>query len=313
MATNIFMQATLTSTEISTTNMADIIERVISKSGDFFGVACNTTDLVSEACRRHDVGPLAAAALGRALTGNALLAALLKDDQSVLLKFEGNGPLKKIITEAGYNGWTRGYVKEPHAELPLKEGQIDVAGGIGKAGLLTVVKNISINQKYPGTIPLYTSEVGDDLAYYLAQSEQTPSTLGLTVHLKPDGTVAAAGGFLIQSLPPADENSLTNIEKEIHNLPPLSELFISGKSPSDILSLLFKNVPHKKIHSKPLSYSCSCSHEKMEGALISLGREDLKQLLETEERAEVCCEFCRHSYEFTKEDLTSLVARATKE
>lgn len=289
--------------------MADIIERVISEAGDFFGVACNTTALVSEACLRHDVGPLAAAALGRALTGNALLAALLKDDQSVILKFEGNGPLKKVITEAGYNGWTRGYVKEPHAELPLKNGQIDVAGGIGHAGLLTVVKQISQNQRYPGTIPLYTSEISDDIAYYLAQSEQTPSTVGLTVHLKADGTIAAAGGFLIQSLPPADETALSHIEKEIHTLPPLSELFGSGKSPSDILSLLFKNVPHKKIHSKPLSYSCSCSHEKMTDALVSLGRKDLQQLLEDEGRAEVRCEFCRQSYEFTKNDLIALLEK----
>jgi len=289
--------------------MTDIIERVISTSGDFFGVACNSTELVTEACRRHDVGPLAAAGLGRALTGAALLAALLKDDQSVLLKFEGNGPLGKIITEAGYNGWTRGFVKDPHADLPLKNGQIDVAGGIGHAGLLTVVKTISENQKYPGTIRLYTSEIGDDIAYYLAQSEQTPSTIGLTVHLKPDGTVAAAGGFLIQSLPPADETALTHIEKEISNLSSLSELFGLGKSPADVLSLLFKNVPHKKIHSKPLSYSCSCSHAKMEGALISLGREDLQKLMEDEGRAEVHCEFCRHSYEFTKDDLIAIIKR----
>ncbi|BHH85060.1 Hsp33 family molecular chaperone HslO [Desulforhopalus sp. 52FAK] len=292
--------------------MADIIERVISTSGDFFGVACNTTTLVSEACRRHDVGPLAGAALGRALTGNALLAALLKDDQSILLKFEGNGPLKKIITEAGYNGWTRGYVKEPHADLPLKDGRIDVAGGLGHAGLLTVVKNIATSQKYPGTIPLYTSEIGDDLAYYLAQSEQTPSTLGLTVHFKTDGSVAAAGGFLVQSLPPADETALDHIEQEIAQLPPLSELFGSGMQPSEILSLLFKNVPHKKIHSKPLSYSCSCSHEKMEGALLSLGKDDLKNLYDTENRAEVRCEFCRQAYEFNASELLSLIRKASQ-
>lgn len=289
--------------------MADIIERVISTSGDVFGVACNTTALVSEACRRHDVGPLAAAALGRALTGNTLLAALLKDDQSVLLKFEGNGPLKKIITEAGYNGWVRGYVKKPHADLPLVDGKIDVAGGVGRTGLLTVVKNIGDKQKYPGTIALYTSEIGDDLAYYLAQSEQTPSTLGLTVHLKTDGTVTAAGGFLIQSLPPADETALSRIEKEISNLPPLSELFGSGMAPADILFLIFKNVSHKKIHSKPLSYSCSCSQEKMERALISLGREDVQQLMENEAKTEVRCEFCRQSYEFTKDDLLSLIKK----
>jgi molecular chaperone Hsp33 len=201
-------------------------------------------------------------------------------------------------------------VKEPHAELPLKDGQIDVASGIGHAGLLTVVKNIHDNQKYPGTIPLYTSEIGDDLAYYLAQSEQTPSTLGLTVHFRADGTVATAGGFLIQSLPPADATALQHIEEEINNLPPLSTLFGSGKTPAEILSLLFKNVPHKKIHSKPLSYACSCSKEKMEGALLSLGKNDLQNLLDTENRAEVRCEFCRQGYEFDRSELTDLINRA---
>ncbi len=121
--------------------MTDILERVISDSGSFFGIACNTTALVSRACRMHDAGPLAAVALGRSLTGAALLAALLKDGQSLQLKFEGDGPLGKIITEAGYDGWVRGYIANPHGEVPLKEGSIDVASGIGKAGFLTVTKD----------------------------------------------------------------------------------------------------------------------------------------------------------------------------
>lgn len=286
--------------------MTDTIERVISESGDFFGVACTTTDLVSEACRRHDVGPLAAAALGRALTGAALLAALLKDDQSVLVKFEGNGPLKKIITEAGYNGWVRGYVARPHAQLPLADGRIDVAAGLGRAGFLTVVKEIGNNQKYPGIIQLYTSEIGEDLACYLSQSEQTPSALALAIHLQPDGTIGTAGGFLIQSLPPANETLLTHLEQEIATLPPLSQLLQEGNGPAQILSLLFKKVPHKKIAARQLFYACSCSKAKMEGALFSLGDDDLRQLLENQDGAEVRCEFCRQSYRFNREDLVKL-------
>ncbi|MFW2364776.1 MAG: Hsp33 family molecular chaperone HslO [Desulforhopalus sp.] len=289
--------------------MSDIIERVISQTGNFFGVACNTTELVTEACRRHDVGPTAAAALGRALTGAALLAALLKDHQSVLLKFEGNGPLKKIITEAGYDGWVRGYVANPHADLPLKNGTIDVAGGIGEAGFLTVVKNIGENKKYSGTIQLYTSQIGDDLAYYLSQSEQTPSTIALAIHLESDGTVAASGGFLIQSLPPADESILTALEEEIANMEPLSKLLLEGKEPGDILASLFNNVDHKKIGSRDLSYSCSCSQEKMAGAIMSLGEDDIRRLLEKEEGAEVRCEFCRHSYRFGSPELMQLLSK----
>lgn len=287
--------------------MTDSIERVISQSGNFFGVACNTTELVTKACHHHDVGPLAAVALGRALTGAALLAALLKDSQSVLLKFEGNGPLKKIITEAGYDGWVRGYVAEPHADVPLKNGFIDVSEGIGKAGFLTVVKDIGNNQKYPGTIQLYTSEIGEDLAYYLSQSEQTPSAIALAIQLEKNGTIAAAGGFLVQSLPPADEAILSQLEHGISTLPSLSQLLIDGKSPADILSLLFKEIPHKKIAARPLVYACSCNRAKMETALFSLGKNDIRSLLQKEGGAEVHCEFCRQSYNFDREALTKLL------
>lgn len=290
--------------------MVDKIDRIISKDGSFFGVACNSTSLITEACRRHDTGPLATAALGRALTGTALLAALLKDNQSIMLRFEGNGPLKKIITEAGYDGWTRGYVAHPHAELPLKNGLIDVSGGLGKAGFLTVTKNIGGNKKYPGTIQLYTSEIGDDIAYYLTQSEQTPSALALTVQLEPDGTIRAAGGYLIQSLPPANETFLSSIEKEISRLPSLSELLIAGTEPGEVLSQLFHKVPHKKTGSKELNYTCSCSKDKMEKALLSLQRDDLQDLLNKEKGAEVFCEFCRNSYVFNEQDLKELLEKA---
>lgn len=287
--------------------MADRIERVITEAGNFFGIACSTTALVTEACKRHDVGPTAATALGRALTGAALLAALLKDDQSVLLKFEGNGPLGKIITEAGSAGWVRGYVANPHAEVPLHNGLIDVAAGLGKAGFLTVVKDIGCNTKYPGTIQLYTSEIGDDLAYYLAQSEQTPSTLGLAVRLDKDKTIAAAGGFLIQSLPPVDEGLLLQIEKQIATLTPLSELFLEGRSPSQILSLVFQDIAHRKTDSRLLHYQCSCNLNKMQDALFSLGRQAMQDLVQKEEGVEVCCEFCRQSYLFTQADLKDLL------
>lgn len=289
--------------------MADSVERVYSDGGNFFGVACDTTDLVNEACRRHDVGPTAAAALGRVLTGATLLAALLKDDQSVLVRFEGNGPLKKVIAEAGYNGWVRGYVAEPHADLPLKDGLIDVAGGIGRAGFVTVIKEIGNKQKYPGTIQLTTSEVGDDLATYLSQSEQTPSTIGLSVHLGRDGRILSSGGFLIQSLPPADENQLNLIEKEVSTLAPLSTLLSGGKRPADILSSLFHKVPHKKLGSKDLVYKCSCSREKMERAILSLGRGDLEELIAQQGEANVRCEFCREQFHFDKATLTHLLLR----
>ncbi|WP_457576340.1 Hsp33 family molecular chaperone HslO [Desulfomarina sp.] len=288
--------------------MGDILERIITESGDFFGICCNTTALVNEACRKHDVGPLAATALGRSLTGAVLLASLLKDNQSVQLKFEGNGPLGKIITEAGARGWARGYIANPHANLPLKNNTIDVAAGIGRAGFLTVTKNIGDNKKYPGIIQLYTSEIGEDLAYYLTVSEQTPSTIALSIRLNREGIIEGAAGLLVQSLPPANEQNLLLIEKRLEKLSSLAELLNKGKSPGDILATLFADIPHKKTAATPLSFSCSCSLEKMERALLSLGREELTQLLEKEGGTEVRCEFCRDSYQFDGKKLEKLLA-----
>lgn len=184
---------------------------------------------------------------------------------------------------------------------------MDVAGGLGKAGFLTVVKDIGNNHKYPGTIELYTSEIGEDLAYYLSQSEQTPSALALAIHQTPDGSIGAAGGFLIQSLPPADETILSQLEKEIAAMPPLSQLLLEGKGPAEILSLLFKNIPHKTIGSRQLVYACSCSRAKMEAALFSLGEENIRSLLEKEDGADVRCEFCRQSYRFDKDELLQML------
>ena len=288
--------------------MTDTLQRVISTSGTFFGIACDTTILVAEACRRHDVGPTAAAALGRALTGAVLLAALLKDDQSVMLRFEGSGPLGKIITEAGSAGWARGYVAEPHAEVPLKHGRIDVAQGLGRAGFLTVTKDIGMSKKYEGMVQLYTSEIGEDIAYYLAESEQIPSAIGLGVHLLPDGGIAAAGGFLVQSLPPADEALIAGIEQKIKSLASVTEMLQTGKTPADILAILFATIPHRMTTNTVLVYRCSCNREKMRQAVFTLGNSEINALLETESGIEVQCEFCRDSYRFAREDLEKMLA-----
>lgn len=288
--------------------MTDTLQRVISTSGTFFGIACDTTILVAEACRRHDVGPTAAAALGRALTGAVLLAALLKDDQSVMLRFEGSGPLGKIITEAGSAGWARGYVAEPHAEVPLKHGRIDVARGLGRAGFLTVTKDIGMSKKYEGMVQLYTSEIGEDIAYYLAESEQVPSAIGMGVHLLPDGGIAAAGGFLVQSLPPADEALIAGIEQKIKSLASVTEMLQTGKTPADILAILFATIPHRMTTSTGLVYRCSCNREKMRQAVFTLGNSEINSLLETESGIEVQCEFCRDNYRFAREDLEKMLA-----
>lgn len=287
--------------------MTDILHRMIADDGRFFGLSCDTTQLVNEACKKHDVGPTAAAVLGRALTGSLLLAALLKDGQYVQLKFEGSGPLGKIITEAGYDGWARGYVANPRADVPLNNGKIDVATGLGHAGFLTVTKHIGDNKKYQGLTQLFTSEIGEDIAYYLLESEQTPSVVALSVLLEPNGTIGAAGGFLIQALPPVDEDIIIKLEQQVQTLPPITEFLKSNQSPAEILNKLFTDIPHHPTASKELIYKCSCSRSKMESAVFSLGIEEIRNLLESEGGADVHCEFCRDSYWFDKDDLQTMI------
>jgi len=288
--------------------MADHLQRVISKDGRFFGLACVTTDLVAEACRRHDTGPLAAIALGRALTANALLAALLKDDQRVMLKFEGNGPLSKIITEGLYTGELRGYVAHPHAEVPLKNGRIDVAAGLGKAGLLTVTKDIGVSRNYEGTIQLYTSEIGEDVAYYLSESEQTPSAIGVGVQVNSKGTILCAAGFLVQSLPPADEDLINSLENNILSLGSVTDFILNGNTPHDVLDVLFGSIPHRTLFEQALQYKCSCNQDKMKKALLTLQKEDLIKLKEERPAGvEVRCEFCGNLYLFDTAMLQKII------
>ncbi len=292
--------------------MPDSIDRIITQSGTIFGLACNTTDIVNEARQRHDLGPTAAAALGRAITGAILLAGLLKDDQNIQLIFEGNGPLGKVVAQAGSSGWSRGYVSVPRADLPLQNGLIDVAGGIGKAGFLRVIKDIGIKEKYTGLVQLYTSEIGEDIAYYLTESEQTPSTINLGIYFDPDGTVAAAGGYLIQTLPPVNDDVLQELEKNTRLHSSVSALLTSGFSPSKILSHLFAGVPHKHTGSRPLLFRCFCSREKMEDVLHSLNKDDIDYLLEQKQGVEVKCDYCSENYHFSKDYLLSPAARKSR-
>ncbi len=287
--------------------MDDYLVRVITKDYCVRALACVTTHLVNEACRRQDTYPTAAAALGRAMTGGALMGALLKTGQRVALKFEGNGPLKKIIVEAESNGLVRGYVAVPHVDLPLKAGKLDVASALGKDGLLTVIKDLRMKEPYQGIVKLYTGEIAEDLAFYLAESEQIPSAVGLGVFVEADRSVSAAGGFLIQSLPPVNEEVIDRLIERIPQLPSITELLRGGKTPEDILELLFASIPFSILEKYVLAFRCSCSRERVEEALISLGREELSALMAQEEEIFVNCEFCREQYAFSREELARLV------
>ncbi len=287
--------------------MKDYLVRIITKNANVRGLACVTTHLVDEICRRHGAHPTACIALGRALTGGALMGALLKTGQRVALRFEGNGPLEKIIVEAESNGMVRGYVKVPHVDLPLKNGKFDVSGALGDSGLLSVVKDLRLKEPYTGMVELYTGEIGEDLAFYLTESEQIPSAVGLGVSLDTDGGVSAAGGFLIQSFPPYQKETVDGLIDQIQEISSITEMISEGKTPEQLLDFLFSGIPFDILEERPLAFQCSCSKERVEKALIALGREEIEAMISRQKETTVTCEFCRESYQLTREELEQLI------
>lgn len=284
----------------------DYLVRIITKDGNVRALACVTTNLVNEACRRNGTYPTASAALGRALTGAALLGALLKSGQRVALKFEGNGPLKKIVVEGESHGAVRGYVEVPKVDLPPKDGKLDVASALGKVGILKVTKDLGKKEPYQGIVQLYTSEIAADIAFYLAKSEQLPSAVGLGVFVEPDDRVSAAGGFLIQSIATSNEELIDKLIEHIEKLPPITELLRRGKTPEELLELIFADIPFTPLEKHTLALRCSCSRERVEKALLILGREEIVTLMAAEGSTSVTCEFCLKQYVFSREELSGL-------
>ncbi len=280
--------------------------RVVARYENVRGMACVTTGLVREACLRHDAYPTAAVALGRALTGGALMGALTKTGQRTALKFEGNGPIGKIIVEADSDGSVRGYAGNPHVDLPPADGRFDVAGAVGRAGFLTVTRDLHMKEPYRGIVRLYTSEIAEDIAFYLLESEQIPSAVGLGVSAGPSG-ITAAGGFLIQTLPPADEAVIETLARRIKTLPSVTEMLQGGLAPEGIIDTIFKDIPVDVLEKRELAFRCACSRGRMEKALIALGRKELETLIETQEPVTLTCEFCRKPYSFAADAIQGLI------
>ncbi len=287
--------------------MADYLVRCITDQSNVVGLASITTDLVSEAARTHRTSRTATAALGRSLTGSLLMGALMKHGQRIALKFEGNGPLKKIVVEADSEGTVRGFVGVPDAEAPLKEGKLNVSGILGSDGVLTVIKDLGLKEPYKGIVKLQSGEIAEDIAYYLAESEQIPSAMGLGVFVEPDGRVSAAGGFLVQTLFSQGEGTVDLLIENIRQLPFVTELLRQGKMPEDILARIFTGIPYHEIERRNLSFHCPCRRQRVERALIILGADELKKLIAGHEETEVTCEYCRKSYRFTKAELEALL------
>lgn len=286
--------------------MNDHIVRALSSARGIRILACSIKHLAREICTLQQASSTARIALGRGLTGGALMGALLKPGQRVALKFEGNGPLRKMIIEADADGAVRGCAGNPDAEAEPLDGRWNVPGIIGRAGFLTVTRDIGMGgEPYHGMVQLRSSEIGDDLAYYLTESEQVPSAVGLGAGLAEDGQVSFCGGFLVQTLPKSGDSELEGVMANIAALPPLADMLQTG-GPEALLGQIFGDIPYTLLETHGLFFRCGCNREKVERALLSFDTNELRDMIEKDGGAEVTCEFCRRAYSFDASDLGRL-------
>ena len=285
--------------------------RCISVDGDLTAMAVDSTDIVNEATEIHRTSAVVSAALGRTLSAASLMGSVLKGkDDSVTVKINGGGPVGSIIAVSDSSGNVRGYVQENVVELPLNgKGKLDVSGAVGKNGFVTVIKDLGLKEPYVGQTPIVTGEIAEDITAYFASSEQTPSVVALGVLVNPDLSVKAAGGLIIQLLPTATEKTIEKVEGCIKDLAPITALIESGMSPEDICRHALRNFELDVLDESAVKYKCYCSKERVEQALLSVGREELEEMAK-DEKTEVACHFCGKNYVFTPDDIERLLNQA---
>ena len=290
--------------------MAKIV-RTISKDASVVASAIDALDMVSEIERIHKPSAVVTAALGRLSIAASLIGNGLKgENDSVTIRMNGGGATGVLIAVADSRGNVKSYVGNPIVELPLnKYGKLDVSGAVGKDGTLSVVKDLGLKEPYVGQVPIASGEIAEDIASYFAVSEQIPTVCGLGVLVNPDLTVRAAGGYLIQLLPFADESCIDVLEANVNKLPPVTAMLDSGMSAEDIAKSVLEGLEPDVMDSFDVSYKCDCSKERVERALISLGREELAKMAEEQDSTEVCCHFCDKKYVFSKDEIIGLSKR----
>jgi molecular chaperone Hsp33 len=287
--------------------VADYLVRATARAAGVRALACLTTELAQVAADQHKTAPTATVALGQALTVAALVGALLKVGQRVALRYDGDGPLERILVEAESNGHVRGFVANPAVELPLRGGEQNVAAALGNTGFLKVVRDLRLKELYEGSVPLVSGEVDQDAAYYLNQSEQVPSLVQAGVVLDANGRVSTAGGLLIQAMPPYRPEVVAELTDRIDEMPPVATIFNTGRKPEELLASIFGDTEYHLLETRPLRWQCSCSYQRTRQALRALGRAELETLLATEGQAVVDCHFCRQQYIFDGNELAQLI------
>ena len=290
--------------------MEDRIVRAISSDGMVQAAAIYSRNLTERARQIHKTLPVATAALGRALAGASMMGNALKGQgASLTLQIKGGGPLGTVLAVSDNEGNVRGYVTNPQVELPLRaDGKLDVGGAVGHEGTLTVIKDLHMKEPYVGTIDLLGGEIAEDIAGYFVESEQIPTACGLGVLVDRDQSVKSAGGYLIQLLPGATEDTIVKVEGGIMAAGPVSALLEQDPDPEHLLRTVMSDFDLKILETQPVSYKCYCSRERVERALISLGRKELEDMLREQGGCQLSCQFCDAVYDFSKEDLEKLLA-----
>lgn len=288
----------------------DTMTSAIVKGEHIYGVAAVTTAMVDEARRRHGAAPTAAAALGRLLTGGVLIGSLLKEPRHrVTLQIISKGPVRSIVVEVNGAGHVRGYMGQPAVHLPSRQGKLDVGGAVGK-GILHVIRDPGFGEPYSGTVPLASGEIAEDLAAYFVQSEQIPSAVSLGVFVQTDQTVTAAGGFLIQFHATIAEELTDHIERALASVPPVTTMIHEGCAPHDILLRALGGLALEEVQHTTPFWQCRCSRDRVVQTLITLGEQELRQMIAEQCETQVRCEFCTDEYVFSQQEMRHMLETA---
>lgn len=266
-----------------------------------------TTDLVEETRRRQDTWATTSAAVGRVVTICSMMGAMLKGDNTLTVKVEGNGPAGAVIADANANGKVRGYVTNPHVDFDLNDqGKLDVARAVGSEGNISVIRDLGLKDYFTGQVPIVSGEISEDFTYYFANSEQIPSAVAAGVLVNPDQTILAAGGFIVQVMPGADETIIEDLEEQIQAFPAISTLIREGSSPEEILKRLFADEEVTVHEQLPVTFQCTCSRERIANAIKGIGNEEIDSMIQEDHGAEATCHFCNETYQFTESELEAL-------
>lgn len=295
----------------------DNIAIAITNDGALRVYAAITTELVRQAQKFHNSYPVATAALGRTLTGAAMMGAMLKNPNgSITIQIKGDGPLGLILAAVDADSNVRGYASNPDVDLPLrKDGKIDVGGGVGKDGYINVIHDHGVGEPYSGMVRLVSGEIAEDLAAYYAESEQIPTAIGLGVKVGVTGVPEVAGGFLVQLMPgrgPDDDKILAKVEENLKNIPSITKMISSGLTTDDIIGKVLEGIGYNVLEHRKTAYRCNCSLERVERVLMSIGTQELERLMEEGEETEVNCSFCDKKYTFDAAHLKELIKKIQK-